>query len=230
MTASVQPPRVAILIFAEGQARDLRRRGLSSRAAGILGLPRVALAARSARADVHWFSDHPSRPPRAGVVVHRQHGRSFGERLGNAVNELSAQGYDRLIIVGRDCPQMTGNDVSTAIDALDTSRLVIGPDHRGGCWLIGLHTADRAQLASIRWQQDTDAAELMSRFSECRITLLAQKIDVDSTADLLHLARVGALPEGLINSPVAVQVRHIVRFLSHLRQFLQLPPPARAPV
>lgn len=223
MTSS---PRTAVLIFADAQQRDLRRRGLSSRHASLVSLPR--LQELSGRADLHWFTDaSPCSNPfaqRSGVSVHKQRGNSFGERLDNAVEELARDGYERIVVVGRDCPQLSTGDVATAIDQLDTQQLVLGPDHRGGCYLIAFHTADRARLRGVHWQQNTDAAELLSRFNESNVALLETKFDLDGIADVRALGRIWSLPIECLRV-ATTPIVNLVRFLSHLRRLVQLPPP-----
>lgn len=219
-------PRTAVLIFADAQQRDLRRRGLSSCHAALLSVPR--LQELSGRADLHWFTDAAARSnpvaQGSGVSVHKQRGHSFGERLENAVEDLTRDGYERVVIVGRDCPQLSVKDVAAAIDQLDKRQLVLGPDHRGGCYLIALHTADRGRLNGIRWQQNTDAAELRSRFDDCNVALLETKFDLDGIEDVRALARIWSLPNEHATLAIAPSV-DLVRFLSHLRRFVQLPPP-----
>lgn len=219
-------PRTAVLIFADAQQRDLRRRGLSSRHAALLSLPR--LQELSGRADLHWFTDALSRSnpgaQRSGVMVHKQRGSAFGERLENAVEDLARDGYERIIVVGRDCPQLCTADVALAIDQLDTRQLVLGPDHRGGCYLIAFHTADRARLRGICWQQNTDADELLSRFKDCSVAVLDTKFDLDGIEDVLALARDWSLPNDRAATAIA-PIINLVRFLAHLRRFVQLPPP-----
>lgn len=190
---SVEP--AAILIFADSQQRDLRRRALPSSASPLLALPRLDRAGLPA--DVHWFTDRPS-PFAGGVPVHRQRGKSFGERLGNAVADLAAMGYRQVVIVGRDCPQLSPADITAALQLLTAGRrLVIGPDHRGGCWLIALNVADRMLLSGIRWQRDTDAAELLARVDPAAAGLLDTRFDLDTLDDLRRIAR-QFLPAGYI--------------------------------
>jgi glycosyltransferase A (GT-A) superfamily protein (DUF2064 family) len=224
MTSS---PRTAVLIFADAQQRDLRRRGLSSRHASLVSLPR--LQELSDRADLHWFTDAAARSnpvaQRQDVLLHKQRGNSFGERLENAVDDLAREGYDRIVIVGRDCPQLSVGDVTTAIEQLDTKQLILGPDHRGGCYLIAFHTADRARLRGILWQQNTDAAELLGRFDDRNVALLETKFDLDGIEDVRALARIWSLPIEYSRFAITPIV-NLVRFLSHLRRFVQLPPPA----
>ena len=142
--------------------------------------------------DVHVFtSAEPSTSKSIPRTVHLQRytGASFGERLESAVERLAVLGYHKIVIVGTDCPNLTADDISKAFWLLDKKRLVIGPDHRGGCYLIGLHGEDRAQLADIRWHQNTDFAELLQRYGESSTAQLPVKIDLDTLEDLRLLAQ-----------------------------------------
>lgn len=215
--------RTAILLFAEAQQRDLRRRGLASRLAPLLALPRLQVDG----ADLHWFTDRPSAAP-VGVCVHRQQGRGFSQRLQNAIDALSAAGYEQIVIVGRDCPQLTTDDISRAIELLVTRRLVIGPDHRGGCWLIGFRVADRARLRGVTWQHDTDARQLRQRFNGDAAELEI-KFDIDHTGDLALLARHFAPAAALLGrgNPPEGDCLILLSIDAHLRRVHQLPPPTR---
>ena len=230
--------RVAVLIFAEAQQRDLRRRGLPSRASNLLALPR--LDDISASADVHWFCDRPFEPPverprdaplaaSQQFIVHRQRGRTFAQRLENAVDDLAQAGYEKIVILGRDCPQLTRDDVTRAIELLDSQRLVIGPDHRGGCWLIALHATDREKLHGVRWRRDTDAAELLSRFGATFTSVLDVKFDLDHAGDLRDLAKVFAPALAVLAftrcaAPATTLRIHVP--LCFVRLSCQIPPPA----
>jgi glycosyltransferase A (GT-A) superfamily protein (DUF2064 family) len=121
--------------------------------------------------------------------VHDQVGNSFGSRLDHALSELAARGYARVVIVGRDCPQLRSDDIRRSIRLLDFRRLVIGPDHRGGCWLIALHLADRSMLREIPWCRDVDRDALLDRFGLDQSILLEIRLDLDGIADVLALAR-----------------------------------------
>jgi glycosyltransferase A (GT-A) superfamily protein (DUF2064 family) len=67
---------------------------------------------------------------------------------------------------------------------------VLGPDHRGGCWLIAFHARDRASLLNgIHWQQNIDFAELASRIAPGQLLTLEVKIDLDRWQDARLLAR-----------------------------------------
>lgn len=217
----------AILIFAESQQRDRRRRALPVAASPLLSLP--DLRSLAGRAEVHWFTDRPAHAaPAPHLRVHRQRGRGFAQRLENAVDDLAAMGYRRVVIVGRDCPQLSAADVAEALAQLESGkRLVVGPDHRGGCWLIAVHAADRALLSGVRWQHDTDAGELLSRVAPAQAVVLDTRFDLDDLADLRLLAR-HFLPATRVMGLLSVGP-HAAPILTaadlHLRVAHQLPPP-----
>jgi len=176
----------AVLIFAAEVRQDLFSRGLSERFAELLRGPSVNSDITSI-ADIHLFTTAKSAAEQ-GFFDHQQSGASFGERLTNAVRELVQLGYTEIVVVGSDCPELQSGDIATAFQKLDSHRLVIGPDHRGGCYLIALHAEDSAKLSDVRWQVNTDCAELQLIFGSARTFLLRVKHDIDSIADIRLLA------------------------------------------
>ena len=48
--------------------------------------------------------------------------------------------------MGRDCPGLGALDIERAFAELTSKKLVLGPDHRGGCYLIAFRIADRMVL------------------------------------------------------------------------------------
>ncbi|MEM6314700.1 MAG: DUF2064 domain-containing protein, partial [Planctomycetota bacterium] len=109
--------------------------------------------------------------------------------LRSAVAEVAH--YRRIVIVGRDCPGLGVDDVRAALKALRRDELVLGPDGRGGCWLIGLQGERIDVLDGVRWCRGEDFAQLAGR-SE-RVLVLGVKGDVDDAGDVARL-RPTALP------------------------------------
>lgn len=187
----IRGTRNALLIFADPVAVDLQRRGWSRAAAPLLQLSPARFSPPEATEwDVHFFSSGPmtGRLP-AQWQAHRQRGRGFGERIENALGDLRAAGFERMVVVGRDCPELTAVEIATAFARLETDcSLVLGPDQRGGCYLIGIRAADANRLRGIRWRQNTDRAEISTRFAAGSTHFLPAKFDLDSTADLAAFA------------------------------------------
>lgn len=108
---------------------------------------------------------------RSGLPVlrsdeHSQRGRTFGERLGNAITDAFATGIDHLIVVGNDCPDLTARHLRAAARMLQNGRNILGPDHRGGAWLLGLqrHNFDRDRFVRLSWESDHLLEELRALY------------------------------------------------------------------
>jgi hypothetical protein len=224
--------RRAVLVFADSLAKDLNRRAWSKRLSPLLNLPRFD--SQQIDADVHLFTTGiGARLPFSGAIVHAQHGKTFGERLSNAFDELAQRGYHQIVIVGRDCPELSAVDILDAFSALNESRAVLGPDHRGGCYLIGLHATDRALLDGIQWQQNTDFDELLNRVGAAQTICLSTKFDLDSLDDVRALSIHSRTWRALIDSLLAPSLVHRIATTTistdhHTRISWQTPPPLAA--
>lgn len=225
--------RRAILIFAEKAYIDLAQRSFPAAARPLLNLPAFA-SEFSPEIDVHLF-DSAGSANGAEPNVHRQVGRGFAARFENAIETMAQLGYDEVVAVGRDCPGLGAGDIEQAFAELASKRIVLGPDHRGGCYLIGFRATDRALLRGVRWKRNTDCAELLRRGGAADVFLLPVKHDLDSWSDLrlfartnealAHLARF-VLRQGSLARTGVVEFVSIVSQRMRVRQ--QMPPPAFA--
>jgi glycosyltransferase A (GT-A) superfamily protein (DUF2064 family) len=118
-----------------------------------------------------------------------QQGASFGEKLENAIATLVRLGYHEIVIIGRDCPDLEPVDLHRAFESLEQNRLVLGPDHRGGCYLIAFHASDAPRLTGVQWQRNTDFRQIRERFVGDSVLELPVKADLDTWQDLWLLAR-----------------------------------------
>ena len=186
---TMKTQRQAVLVFANASALDCQRRRWP-RAFGRLFETQDLADFQRSDCDVHVFtrpgSHHFQSPCGA---QHRQVGSSFAQKLQNAVETLARLGYEKIVIVGSDCPDLNAGDVEQAFRLLQGKRLALGPDHRGGCYLIGLHVQERDCLKNICWQRNTDFEELVSRVGAENVGCLSVKIDLDDFEDLRSLAR-----------------------------------------
>ena len=226
-------PRRAVLVFADEINVDLARRSFPRAAQPLLSLA-VSPSELSSEVDLHLFTSAPGRSF-ASPRIHRQVGRNFAARFENAIEQIAQFGYEEIVAVGRDCPALRASDIERAFAELGSNKLVLGPDHRGGCYLIAFHSADRELLRGVRWKQNTDCAQLRKRCGDGHIFLLPVKQDVDSWADVRILARgddaLARLGVFLLEVICAVPAR-LVHFISiasqQMRVRQQMPPPALA--
>ena len=112
---------------------------------------------------------------RTGLPVYRSderqqlHDQDFGGKLSAAVADVFARGHAHVIVVSNDCPRLNAAAIRQAARTLEAGRHVIGPDARGGAWLIGLRadTFDPDTFATLHWQSPTVANELLVHLQDC---------------------------------------------------------------
>ncbi|MEP6822367.1 MAG: DUF2064 domain-containing protein [Chthoniobacterales bacterium] len=226
-------PTRAVLIFADSARLDLSRRRLPTAALALFRSPELA-SSDFGDADVHVFGSASCRV-RDGQQFHPQCGGSFAQRFESAIETLASLGYSEVVAVGRDCPALVAADIGQAFAELRDHRLVLGPDHRGGCYLIALHTSDRGLLRGVRWNHNTDCAQLCDRSGPSTVFLLPVKHDIDSWADLKFAAqvneRVARLAAFLLQT-IGVSLIERPPIFHAAAQFVrlhgQIPPPASA--
>ena len=83
-----------------------------------------------------------------------QQGATFGERLANAFEDLFQRGFQNVIAVGNDSPQLQQTNWTKITAELKAGHSVLGPNHRGGTYLIGLsrHHFQKETFARLPWQ------------------------------------------------------------------------------
>lgn len=225
--------RRALLVFADSAHTDCKRRGWPS-AFRILLETQSFTFEENRGFDLHLFTSRGRHYPAwPSLQVHFQCGASFAERLENAMESLVQLGYREIVIVGRDCPELEQSDIFEAFELLGQHRLVLGPDHRGGCYLIGIHANDQGKLHGIRWQRNTDFRQILNRFGNQDVCRLCVKIDLDSLSDVWLLAR--SRSQWSIVAELLRKLLLTCRFflrrsakiypIENQREYWQLPPP-----
>ena len=138
----------------------------------------------------------------------KQRGSSFGERFTNAVEEVFSKGYHHAIAIGSDAPQITSGLLIHAAKDMDKSSLLLGPDKRGGIYLLGISskTYCRKTLLGFRW----NSADLFSDFIEWKNTcnlacnILPPLKDVNGEADLQSLLQQKSIGLQLLNTLLSI--------------------------
>ena len=87
------------------------------------------------------------------VMLSDQQGSDLGERMAFAMS-VALQIYEKVIIVGTDCPDINQEYINDAILALDDVDAVIGPASDGGYVLLGLRKFSPDLFNNIDWSSD----------------------------------------------------------------------------
>ncbi len=108
-------------------------------------------------------------------VIHmdddKQRGDGFADRITNAVEDIWAKGYERVIILGNDCPELDINSYQRCIDLLDTGKACLIPTQHGGAGLIALHKSQytESHWRELEWQSESTFDELFDCLSDCKV-------------------------------------------------------------
>jgi len=114
-----------------------------------------------------------------------QSGEGLGEKMCNAFQQLFEEKFDRLVIIGTDCAEITSELITEAFERLEESEVVIGPAYDGGYYLIGMRTFIPGLFNGIPWSTDQVAVltkEYLTR-NELSFALLPTLSDVDFEED-----------------------------------------------
>lgn len=117
----------------------------------------------------------------------KQLGNSFGERIANAYQEVFDLGYEQVISVGNDCPDLKNINWEEITQDLSSGKSILGPDTRGGAYLIGIQKAafNKTEFENLSWQKNTLYKELKQFCKNSTIlSELTQYRDLNSYHDI----------------------------------------------
>jgi hypothetical protein len=130
-----------------------------------------------------------------------QRGNSFGERIANAFQDTFSLGYEAVIAVGNDTPEMSRLDWNRIIEPLRSGQCVLGPTFRRGAYLIGLTAEmfEKTGFLKLPWQSRRLLQALIDfcQTDQDPVILLDTLRDINSCDDLKLLAQSGAVDPAL---------------------------------
>jgi rSAM/selenodomain-associated transferase 1 len=129
-----------------------------------------------------------------------QRGDGFGERLHAAATDILALGYGAVCLIDSDSPTVPAVCFQQAVEELARpgDRIVLGPSHDGGYYLIGLKQPHCEPFDRITWSTSLVLEETLERCREAGLetVLLPTWYDVDdaSTLEILSAELLGDTP------------------------------------
>jgi glycosyltransferase A (GT-A) superfamily protein (DUF2064 family) len=119
---------------------------------------------------------------------HLQCGNHFGEKLSNAFEALYEKGFSSVIAIGNDSLNWHNINWNELFESLQQGHSVLGPNYRGGAYLIGIHKRnfDKASFQKLPWQQPVLYQALNKHLGENATVLeTAKERDFNTFHDLL---------------------------------------------
>jgi rSAM/selenodomain-associated transferase 1 len=116
-----------------------------------------------------------------------QHGKDLGERMKNAFKKGIEDGYERIVLIGSDLPDITANHINKGLQALEQSEVVFGPAVDGGYYLLGLSKMHDFVFNNKPWSEDDLLEKTLSELEKNNVTFttLDTLNDIDTFEDLV---------------------------------------------
>lgn len=116
-----------------------------------------------------------------------QHGSDLGERMAHALCSTFEKGFERVVLIGTDIPDIPVDYLHDAFKVLDENDAVIGPSQDGGYVLIGFNRKGFSQVVfkGIVWSTATVCEKTLEIMDLNRISFhkLPLWYDVDTGED-----------------------------------------------
>lgn len=115
-----------------------------------------------------------------------QQGKDLGERMYQAFKKGFEDGYERIVLIGSDLPDINKALIKEAFLKLQKAKVVFGPAQDGGYYLIGLTTMYSFIFENKPWSQPGLLHQTLSEIKQHNIgvKLLPTLNDIDTFEDL----------------------------------------------
>mgnify|MGYP000569059313 CR=1 FL=1 len=115
-----------------------------------------------------------------------QKGVDLGERMKNAFNDGFDKGYENIILIGSDLPDISESILKNAFQTLKTNDTVFGPAEDGGYYLVGMKRLHTCVFDNKSWSTSNLLQETIQELKSQTISfeLLETLNDIDTFEDL----------------------------------------------
>jgi rSAM/selenodomain-associated transferase 1 len=117
-----------------------------------------------------------------------QEGIDLGKRMKNAFKKGFEDGYQRIVLIGSDLPDINEQHIKNGLKCLKESDVVFGPALDGGYYLIGLTKMHDFIFENKPWSQYNLLEKTINELTEKNIkfSTLETLNDIDTFEDLIN--------------------------------------------
>lgn len=115
-----------------------------------------------------------------------QQGNNLGERMKNAFIDGFKDGYERIVLIGSDLPDINAKHIKNGLNHLKNSEVVFGPAIDGGYYLVGMSKMYHSIFDDKPWSQSSLLKQTLNELDQNKISysLLETLNDIDTFEDL----------------------------------------------
>jgi len=145
-------------------------------------------ASQKVAVDRHvYFSDVIIPSKWEGDKKFVQEGEDLGIRMRNAFQNGFNEGYENIILIGSDLPNISKEIIDTGFDTLQNNDVVFGPAEDGGYYLVGLSKMNPTIFENKPWSHSELLAVTLAQLKEQQqsIGFIETLNDIDTFEDLI---------------------------------------------
>ncbi len=177
----------AILVFTQEVSKDASRKMLTpSKNAEVNRLIFSQLNNFVGRTASAAASSSSSLPVFYSNQLVSDNKNTFGKQLSVAIQAVFEKGFDKLICIGNDCPALSKIQILDAVEKLKITDTVVGPDQRGGVYLLGISkdSFHAETFENLAWQSGRMLASYLKQFAKQNISFLETLADIHTFEEL----------------------------------------------
>ena len=95
-----------------------------------------------------------------------------------------ADGYEKVVIIGSDLPDLEERHILEAFEQLNTNDVVLGPAKDGGYYLLGMKKLHPQIFQDKKWGTTSVREETLKNLEKVTVHLLEELNDVDVLEDI----------------------------------------------
>ncbi|GGZ79721.1 TIGR04282 family arsenosugar biosynthesis glycosyltransferase [Algibacter mikhailovii] len=133
-----------------------------------------------------YFSEAPIENQWKSFYKTTQEGVDLGERMKNAFQDGFNDGYQRIVLIGSDLPEIAEEHINHGLNELKKNDVVFGPALDGGYYLIGLSKMHHRIFENKPWSQPNLLEDTLNELKQNKITVATLNTlnDIDTFEDL----------------------------------------------
>lgn len=139
--------------------------------------------------DVHIYFSSQKDPERwANFTQYVQRGNDLGERMSDAFRRSFALGYERVVGIGSDLPDLTSEIIEKGLSELNSNDAVFGPAEDGGYYLIGMRSMLEYIFENKPWSTEELLEITLDELKEKghSVGIIRTLNDLDTEEDLMN--------------------------------------------
>lgn len=112
--------------------------------------------------------------------------KPFGIQLSEAIQLVFEQGFAKVICIGNDCLALNKAKLLEAAEKLNNSETVLGPDRRGGVYLLGVSkdSFEPSTFENLAWQSGKMLQSYLNQYGNQQIEWLETLADIHTFEEL----------------------------------------------